>query len=160
MRRVTRQRWLFVPHFLLGAAGCSDANKHTYGQAAVATVAAVGVVGLHRALTRDCWARCRPGYLCNEESGLCELGECLPGCEFGTHCVRDALGHYRCTSDLGNHQVRSSLRATPAGSAVGASDAGLPSDAGSPSDAAFASDAAPTNDAATLDTGAPSSLLD
>jgi hypothetical protein len=142
------RRWLFVPYFVVGATSCSDANKQTYAQAAVASVAAVGAVGIYRAITNDCWARCSPGYLCNEESGLCERGECLPACEFGTHCVRDVSGEYRCKSDLDNQAIQSSLNTTTA------VDAGLASDAG------FASDAAPVADAATSDAGATSSLFE
>ena len=142
------RRWLFLSCFVMSTASCSDANKHTYAQAAVATVAAVGAVGIYRAVTHDCWARCRTGYLCNEESGLCEFGECLPGCEFGTHCVRDVRGEYRCKSDLDNRPVQSSLRKAPA------LDAGLASDAGS------ASDAAAPNDATVLDAEAATSVLE
>jgi len=116
-------RWLFVPCVFVGAGSCSEANKQTYAQAGVATVAAVAAVGMYRAITHDCWARCQPGYLCNERSGLCERGECLPGCEYGTHCVRDALGEYYCASDYGNQQMRSSIRGAPV------ADAGLASDA-------------------------------
>jgi hypothetical protein len=78
---------------------CSDANKNTYAQAAAGTGIMLGAVGLHRALTNDCWARCSPGYLCNQESGLCEPGDCAPACEFGAHCARDTNGAYRCFRD-------------------------------------------------------------
>jgi hypothetical protein len=136
-------RWLFVPGFLALAGSCSNQNQHTYAQAGVAAVVAVTTVGIHRALTSDCWARCRPGYLCNRESGLCELGECLPGCPYGTHCVRDVGGKYRCASDLGNQPIQSSFRTPPA------SDAGLASDASPASDGAIAdADAEATSTAA------------
>jgi hypothetical protein len=78
---------------------CSDANQNTYAQAALATGILFGAVGIHRAITNDCWARCSPGYLCNHESGLCEPGECVPACEFGAHCARDVNGAYRCLRD-------------------------------------------------------------
>lgn len=97
---------------LVALAACSEANKQTYAQAAVGTVGAVAAVGVYRALTHDCWARCGPGYLCNQESGLCELGECLPGCEYGWHCMRDVRG-YRCVSDSANQPVVSSVSSPP-----------------------------------------------
>jgi hypothetical protein len=125
-------RRLFVPWLLAIGSSCSNANQHTVAQAGIATVIAVTTVGIHRALTHDCWARCRPGYLCNHESGLCELGECLPSCPYGTHCTRDVGGTYRCASDLGNQSIQSSFRPVPA------SDAGLANDAGPASDASIA----------------------
>jgi len=128
-------RWLFVPWLLALGSRCSNANQHTAAQAGIATAIAVTTVGIHRALTGDCWARCRPGYLCNHESGLCELGECLPACPYGTHCTRDVGGTYRCASDLGNQSTQSSFRVAPA------SDAGLANDA-SVTDAEAASAAA------------------
>jgi hypothetical protein len=134
-------RWLFVPWFLALGGSCSNANQHTYAQAGIATAIAVTTVGIHRALTGDCWARCRPGHLCNHESGLCEPGECLPGCPYGTHCTRDVGGTYRCASDLGHQPIQSSFRAAPA------SDGGLANDAGPASDASVG-DAEPTSAAA------------
>ena len=130
-------RWLFVGGFLALGGSCSNVNQHTYAQAGVAAVVAVTTVGIHRALTHDCWARCRPGYLCNHESGLCELGECLPSCPYGTHCTRDVGGTYRCASDLGNQSIQSSFRPAPA------SDAGVQSDAAVADAAAIAADASP-----------------
>jgi hypothetical protein len=55
---------------------CSDANKNAYAQAAVGTGILLGAVGMHRVLTNDRWARCSPGHLCTQESGLCEAGDC------------------------------------------------------------------------------------
>ena len=54
--RVRVFRWLFVPCVFVGAGSCSEANKQTYAQAGVATVAAVAAVGVYRAVTHDCWA--------------------------------------------------------------------------------------------------------
>jgi len=121
---------------------CSETNQQTYKEAALATGITVASVGIYRAITRDCWARCRPGYLCNEESGLCELGECLPGCEYGTHCARDVRGEYRCVTDVGNQPIRSSTSA-PAAPVTGASDAGVPGDAGPEAAATSAEPASP-----------------
>ena len=96
---MSTRAWVFFVLAPLGAAGCGDANKHTYAQAAVATSLQLVAVGVHRAVTNDCWARCSPGYLCNQESGLCELGECVPACEYGSHCARDVVGDYHCVRD-------------------------------------------------------------
>jgi len=85
---------------LLGVPACSDNNNNTYAQAISGTALMVTAVGLHRAITDDCWARCSPGYLCNEKSGLCERGECVPACEFGAHCVHDVHGEYHCVTDF------------------------------------------------------------
>jgi hypothetical protein len=112
---------LVVP---LGLWSCSRANQTNYAHAAIGTGAAIGWVGVHRAITKDCWGRCRLGYLCNEENGLCELGECLPGCEVGTHCVRDLRGRTYCVNDVGGAAARSTLTVAPN------SNAGVPIDAG------------------------------
>jgi len=83
------------------ALGCGSANQDKYVQAAVGTGVAVATTGMYRAATKDCWAHCSPGYLCNQESGLCELGECLPACEVGMHCARDVGDVAYCTRDAG-----------------------------------------------------------
>lgn len=77
---------------LLSCAG-SDA-----GHAALGTGVMVGAVGVNRAATGDCWAHCSPGYVCNQESGLCEKGECYPACDAGYHCAATSMGQ-RCLSD-------------------------------------------------------------
>lgn len=64
-------------------AGCGG---NSYATAAGATAVTVAATGVHRALTRDCWGRCSPGYACNEQSGLCEPGECDPACPAGYSC--------------------------------------------------------------------------
>ena len=104
----------FVPALvaLLGLAACSDSNKNTYAQALTGTGLMVTAVGVHRAVTGDCWAHCSPGYLCNEESGLCERGECVPACELGQHCVHEVSGRIRCIPDA-DPAVRSETAATP-----------------------------------------------
>lgn len=97
---------------LLGLAACSDSNQNTYAQAISGTALMVTAVGIHRAITDDCWARCSPGYLCNEESGLCEKGECVPACELGQHCVHERGGHFRCIPDA-DPSVSAATAATP-----------------------------------------------
>jgi hypothetical protein len=124
---VIARRALLGVFVLVTVAGCNDGNTQAYKEAAVAAGLTVAAVGVYRAVTRDCWARCSPGYLCNEETGLCELGECLPGCEYGTHCARDVRGDYRCVSDAGNHPVRSSVNSAPI--TVPPADAGVATDA-------------------------------
>jgi hypothetical protein len=98
MKRFVRTLLWLLP---LAATSCGSANQEKYAQAAVGTGLAVAATGVHRALTKDCWGRCSPGYLCNEESGFCERGECLPGCEVGAHCVRDVRGIPYCARDAG-----------------------------------------------------------
>lgn len=127
-------RWVLVlaP---LGVSSCGSTNQQNYVHAAVGAGAAIAAVGINRAITKDCWARCSPGYLCNEERGLCELGECLPGCAVGFHCVRDIkLGTY-CVRDGDGAATRSTLNVSSG------PDAGLALDAGV-ADAQAASDAA------------------
>lgn len=86
---------------VLLALGCGSANQDKYKDAAIGTGIAIAATGVHRAVTKDCWGRCSPGYLCNEESGFCELGECMPACEVGSHCVRDARDLPYCARDPG-----------------------------------------------------------
>lgn len=47
----------------------------------------VAAVGINRALTRECWAACSPGYVCDQESGLCRAGECTPACVEPNQCT-------------------------------------------------------------------------
>jgi hypothetical protein len=127
--------WVFVLVAPLAVVSCGPTNQQNYTHAAIATPAAIGMVGVHRAITKDCWARCSPGYLCNEEKGLCEPGECLPGCEVGFHCVRDIkLGTY-CARDTDGAPTQSTIKVSPGPSAglaldAGAADAGPATDAG------------------------------
>jgi hypothetical protein len=125
---------------LAALAACSEANKQTYAQAAVGTVGAVAAVGVYRAVTHDCWAVCRPGYLCNRESGLCELGDCVPGCEYGWHCVREARS-YRCVVNSAHGLITSSSSPAP-----------QPVSSPSPFDAGLVTDAAVTDAAASPST--------
>jgi hypothetical protein len=116
--------WVVVLVVPLGVVSCGPTNQQNYTHAAIATPAAIGMVGLHRAITKDCWARCSPGYLCNEENGLCEAGECLPGCEVGFHCVRDIKRGTYCVRDGDGAAVQSTLNVSSA------PDAGLVVDGG------------------------------
>ena len=127
--------WVLVLLAPLGLTSCGRTNQTNYSRAALATGVTIGWVGVYRAITKDCWARCSPGYLCNEENGLCELGECLPGCEFGFHCVRDLKGNTYCARDGDGAATQSTLNVTSH------PNAGLALDAG-------AADAEPSTDAA------------
>ena len=130
--------------------GCTEANKQNYAYAALGTGATIAAVGLNRALTNDCWALCSPGYACNQKSGLCELGECLPGCEYGFHCVRHPAGDLVCEPDPNQTRMTSAPSASsPTGAApqgLYLLDAGLALDASAASDSG-AADAALASDA-------------
>lgn len=63
------------------------------------------MAGVNRAITHDCWARCSPGYYCDEASGLCEQGECIPPCTRGQSCVRDLEGGLVCANDPTSHSL-------------------------------------------------------
>ena len=97
---------------LLALGACSDSNQNNYVHAIEGTAIMVTAVGIHRAITDDCWAHCSPGYLCNEASGLCERGECVPACEIGQHCVHERSGMVLCVPDA-DPTVRSEAAATP-----------------------------------------------
>jgi hypothetical protein len=99
---------------LLALVACGDSNQNTYAQAISGTAIMVTAVGIHRAITDDCWARCSPGYLCNEKSGLCEPGECVPACEFGDHCVHQIGGGYRCVQDANPTVTSEAMTTLPA----------------------------------------------
>lgn len=59
----------------------------TETQAVAATAVMVAATGVNRALTRECWAACTPGYVCDHESGLCVRGECSPECPETQTCA-------------------------------------------------------------------------
>ncbi len=71
--------------------GCTDAGS----PAGAATAVGLGVAtaAVNRAITKDCWAHCSKGYVCNQERGLCEKGECTPSCMTGYACTRTATGN-------------------------------------------------------------------
>jgi hypothetical protein len=136
---------------LFAAPGCSEANKQNYAYAALGTSAGIAAVGLNRALTKDCWALCSPGYACNQESGLCELGECIPGCEYGWHCVRHPAGALLCEPDPNQARMTS---APAASSPPGTAPQGLVLlDAGFAFDASAASDSGAADASLALDSG-------
>lgn len=81
---------------LVLAVGCGG-NNDAAG-AAVATGIALAGAGVNRAATKDCWARCSSGWVCNQETGLCEKGECIPSCSPGYACTRSTRGNL-CVAD-------------------------------------------------------------
>lgn len=81
---------------LVVASGCGGSSDAA-GAAAAASLA-VAASGVNRAVTNDCWARCSNGWLCNQESGLCERGECIPSCAPGYKCTRSRGGNI-CVAD-------------------------------------------------------------
>jgi hypothetical protein len=97
MRRLRSALLVWLP---LALTSCAGGNQDKYAEAAIGTGIVLAATGVNRAVTKDCWARCSPGYLCNQQSGLCELGECYPGCEAGDHCVRDVREVSYCAPDM------------------------------------------------------------
>lgn len=81
---------------LMIATGCGDPST-TAGAVTAASIAVAGSA-VNRAATKDCWARCSQGWVCNQESGLCEKGECIPGCAPGYACTRSRAGN-TCVAD-------------------------------------------------------------
>ena len=122
---------------------CGPKNEENLKNAAIAAPVAIAMVGVYRAVTNECWGRCSTGYLCNEESGLCELGECLPGCEVGSHCVRDPRGNTSCVSDTG---VTIHFTRPPPGPDAGSVADAATADAESTADAAADASAAPSEE--------------
>ncbi len=83
---------------LVSATSCGPSTGNNYGAAAAGAAVAVATVGVLRAATGECWARCSKGYVCDRESGLCVEGECYPGCGWGQHCER-LSGGLMCVLD-------------------------------------------------------------
>ena len=110
---------------LVAFIGCDKQNKNEYAQAAALTGLQVAAVGVYRAVTHECWARCSPGYLCNQESGLCERGECVPACESGLHCTRDVRGDFYCARDFDGAVTVSTYTTPPVSSSAVSMDAGI-----------------------------------
>jgi hypothetical protein len=113
---------------LLGIASCSGTEQGTHAQEAAGAALKVGSLSADRAASSYCWVHCGSGFLCNEESGECERGECLPSCEYGSHCILDVRGERYCVSDSDRKGTRGSLRI----STSSASSASPPADAGVP----------------------------
>lgn len=111
-RAIAASAWL--------ALACGS-GSNDYARAAVALGTTVLATGTYRAITGECWAQCRPGYVCDRERGLCIRAECAPGCPVGTHCVREVDGRFACVDDVGSFQL--GPRADPPPPAV---DAGAP----------------------------------
>ena len=102
-RRPRPQVGRHLPALLLWSVMACTGTTHTnsYGIAAVALGGAIVSTAVNRAMTGDCWARCRPGLICDRRSGECVPGECAPGCPVGQHCVRDGDGSTRCEDHVG-----------------------------------------------------------
>jgi hypothetical protein len=115
---MSRVGWLLLSCLLSAGTSCGGNNQSNYAKAAIGAGTMIAATGVNRALTKGCWGTCSKGYACNEQSGLCELGECLPGCEVGSHCVRDARDITYCARDA---SPTSSPKATAATSPSAAS---------------------------------------
>jgi hypothetical protein len=76
---------------LFATSGCGGSSDAAGAAAAVSIAVAESAV--NRAVTKDCWARCSTGWICNQESGLCEKGECTPSCAPGYACTRSRGGN-------------------------------------------------------------------
>lgn len=74
--------WRLLPTLLLALAplACGgSAGNTTVASAAIGTGLAVAAAGINRAVNKECWAACRPGLVCNHESGLCVEEGTAPG---------------------------------------------------------------------------------
>lgn len=90
---VRQVAWCGVWAMVAASAGaCGGSNE---SKAVAATAVMVAATGVNRALTKECWAACTPGYVCNHESGLCEPGECQPSCQETQVCAR-VEGQFVC----------------------------------------------------------------
>src|SRR4051812_37455660 len=66
-------------------AGCGDKNE----VAGAAVSAGFGVVGagVNRAVSKDCWAQCLNGRVCDHETGMCvEHNSCSGRCATDERC--------------------------------------------------------------------------
>lgn len=43
-----------------------------HAQAAIGAGIAAAAAGINRAATKECWGSCRPGTVCDRETGLCK----------------------------------------------------------------------------------------
>lgn len=88
---------LWVRALLLTAAGCGG----DYGNAAIATAGGVAHAGVNRAVTKECWAQCRPGLLCDHETGMCvEHKPCKGRCASNERCETEGQVEERCVPIL------------------------------------------------------------
>lgn len=67
------RRWPLVPILLLALAplACYGAPGSSATNVAIGTGMAVAAAAVNRAATKECWAACRPGLVCDHDSGLC-----------------------------------------------------------------------------------------
>jgi hypothetical protein len=121
-----------VSPWLAGCSSTPGAATNNYGAAAVGAAVTVATVGLMRAATGECWARCSQGMVCDHESGLCVEGECYPACGWGQHCVRLSTG-LDCVPDpnAGLTSVASQPAPPAAPSAAAPEDPPAPAPSGS-----------------------------
>lgn len=94
----TTRGWLSFSAVLSFSLSVGCGGNNDAAGAAVATGIAVAGSGVNRAVTKDCWARCSNGWVCNQETGLCEKGECIPSCSPGYACTRSRTGN-TCVAD-------------------------------------------------------------
>ena len=74
--------WRLLPTLLLvlaPSACAGSSGSSTVANAAIGTGLAVAAAGINRAVNKECWAACRPGLVCNRESGLCVEEGTAPG---------------------------------------------------------------------------------
>jgi hypothetical protein len=74
-------RSLLLSLVLLAPLACSGPNAGAnVANAAIGTGLAVAAAGINRAVSKECWAACRPGLVCDHASGLCvEAGSVQSG---------------------------------------------------------------------------------
>ncbi len=85
----------------------------------------LAATGINRAITKECWAACSPGYVCDHESGLCVPGECSPSCADTQVCTLvkqhltclDQAGTLTVPLDAGQMRRAPGAQASPGGKA-------------------------------------------
>jgi hypothetical protein len=67
------RRWPLIPILMLALAplACYSAPGSSATNVAIGTGMAVAAAAINRAATKECWAACRPGLVCDHGSGLC-----------------------------------------------------------------------------------------
>jgi hypothetical protein len=67
------RRWPLFPILMLALTplACYSAPGSSATNVAIGTGMAVAAAAINRAATKDCWAACRPGLVCDHGSGLC-----------------------------------------------------------------------------------------
>jgi len=103
---------------------CGCGHNSTYGAAAGGLGATVAATAIYRGISGDCWARCRPGYICNRERGVCEPGECMPACAPGYFCFREPDETLDCVADPTSLRLSRGSSTNAVAPTVGADDAG------------------------------------